>query len=211
MAREGQIITSFEQMPRPSREQNLAEWLVPARNNIQRQMLLLRPLIELEPNAIVPTWVIRSRCLVLGSCFSLWRAVFQTRRFYEGNERATYHKEGLKCLDDIIHNNAATYMMELNAWSLEYYVENAVYRLRHAREMALDSGFPVHMLPTPPHMLGEAKDPDDYGFFPHNPLFSPFGEWEQCFHAAHEFIGAMNSAVAIAAHKQHQRHRNRSD
>jgi len=206
VAREGQVITSFEEMPRPSGESNFAEWLVPARNNIQRQMLLLRPLMEVEPTA-EPAWVIRSRGLVLGACFSLWRSVFQTRRFYEGDQRADHHKDGLKFLDDIIHNNAATYMTELNAWSLEYYVENAVYRLRHAREIAIEAKFPEHYLPAPPDMLGEAKDPDNYGFFPRNRQFSPFAEWEKCFHTAHDLIGVMNGAVAVA--KMGKRHKKR--
>jgi hypothetical protein len=194
----GETVSTFEKMPRPSNERDFAAWLVPARNNIQREMLRLQPIIAVPPLATIPSWVLRSRRLVLGACFSLWRSVFQARYFYTVRKQdeaphVDVSADGEKFLNEIIYNNAATYSTELNSWSLEYYVENAVYRLKHARELAIEAGINAHLLPEP-HMLGEAPD-DHRGFFVRTTLFTPFVEWENCFHATVALISAMKGDI----------------
>jgi hypothetical protein len=114
-------------------------------------------------------------------------------------EAADRDKAASWFLDEIIHNNAATYATELNAWSLEYYVENAVYRLRHAKKVAIDGGVDERLQRLPePNMIGES-DPDrgQHYFFPRTTLFTPFGEWEECFHAARA-LDAMQGAIQYA-------------
>jgi len=56
-------------------------------------------------------------------------------------------QDGLKFLNEIILNNAALYTTELNTWSLEYYIENAAYRLNHARQLAIEGQVDDSLLP----------------------------------------------------------------
>jgi hypothetical protein len=124
---------SFEPMPIPIQgDKDFPGWLVPARNNIQRQLLRLQNLLgqpsKNEPPPPVPIdsdegWVLG---WLLGVGFSLWRAVFQAG---ENLERDRNFEAGRKFLDDIIRNNAAAYRDELNSWSLGYYLSNARFRL----------------------------------------------------------------------------------
>jgi hypothetical protein len=188
MTESGETVETFERMVRPSGSNDFADWLVPARNNIQREMLRLRPLMVFPSLAGIPNWIFRSRRLAVGASFSLWRSVFQTRRFWPNPDMVT---EGRKFLDEIIHNNAASYATELNAWSLEYYIENAVYRLRHARDLALDAGIDPSRLPIAP-MLGESIN--DIDILTASP-FTPYGEWEECFHATRALISVMKEVV----------------
>jgi hypothetical protein len=75
-------MNSFEQMPLPIDDGRFAEWLVPARNNIQHQLLSLQKIVgPPDKKAPPPTdqekqnWHIIG--LLIGAAFSLWRAVFQ--------------------------------------------------------------------------------------------------------------------------------------
>ena len=63
----------IEDMPRPSSAEEFPAWLVPARNNIQRQLLRLRRRLDQKQSpreAVALNWL-------EGVGFSLWRAVFQ--------------------------------------------------------------------------------------------------------------------------------------
>ena len=195
MADEGEEVGTFEKMPRPSRPDQFANWLVPARNNIQREMLRLRPILVAHPYVGFPTWVVHARHLLLGACFSLWRSVFQAG---VPPLNSVLAEDGRKFLDQIINNNAATYATELNAWSLEYYVENAVYRLRESRELAKAAGIDVALLPEA-HTVGSSdtvgvSDTEREDFFL-SEVFTPYGEWEECFLAARALITAMAEAI----------------
>jgi hypothetical protein len=189
MVDDGIEVTTFEKMPHLSWSDDPGPWLVPARNNIQREMLRLRPVVRYPPLAGRPIWLFRVRRLVLGSCFSLWRSVFQARRF---NLEVDMQKDALKFLDELINNNAATYMTELNAWSLEYYIENAVYRIRHAREIAIENGVDEALLPKA-HMLGESPRYKDEVLS--REQFSPYGEWEECYFATRALITLMSEEL----------------
>jgi hypothetical protein len=111
-----------EPMPRPGKDVDFKEWLVPARNNIQRQMLRLRMRLDGKHDqrvAVALNWL-------AGVGFSLWRAAFQVREGLESNTVVAASKE---FLDKIIRDNAAMYQTELNTWSLGYYLGNARLRL----------------------------------------------------------------------------------
>ena len=190
MADEGEKIQTFEQMPRPRDRDEFAIWLVPARNNIQREMLRLRPILSAQPFVGFPIWVVHSRHLVLGACFSLWRSVFQAGVSPPNKMTA---EDGERFLDQIIHNNAATYGTELNPWSLEYYVENAVFRICRSRKIAIDAGIDPNCLPEA-HMFGES-DKEDKDYILRSDPFTPYGEWEECFIATHALISAMIRAM----------------
>ena len=62
--------TTFEKMSRPNRADEFANWLVPARNNIQREMLRLRQPFKFPYIVGYPMWVFRTRRLVLGAFLS---------------------------------------------------------------------------------------------------------------------------------------------
>ena len=190
MAVQGVKISTYEQMPRPSSKDDFPSWLVPARNNIQREMLKLRPILLVEPYVGVPPWVFEVRGLVLGACFSLWRSVFQARK--SPADKAS--KEGANFLDQIIYNNAATYGTELNGWSLRYYIENAVFRIEKSREIAINKGVDPKFLPKV-SMLGES-DNEDKNCILRSELFTPYGEWEECFLAVCALITAMEQAIS---------------
>jgi hypothetical protein len=124
----------FERMPTPEEDGvPFNEWLVPARNNIQRELLRLQGLLgrptktgdevpKVSPRDSVPILL----DLMLGIGFSLWRAVFQAG---QASDRHGKVERARIFLDEIIRNNAAVYTTELNAWSLSYYVGNARFRL----------------------------------------------------------------------------------
>jgi hypothetical protein len=48
MTDEAAEVVTFEKMPRPGSSADFASWLVPARNNIQREILRLRPVLTAE-------------------------------------------------------------------------------------------------------------------------------------------------------------------
>lgn len=189
MTEVAEAVTSYEAMPRPSREENFPAWLVPARNNIQREMLRLRPILRQQPLMGSPIWTFKARHEMVGSCFSLWRAVFQAKDAPEDHWDST---ASAKFLDQLIYNNAATYANELNAWSLQYYIENAVYRIRQAREIAIAAGVDPAELPEARMIFDKNKPAPDFMTF--DP--SPYAEWEESFLATRALITAMANAFA---------------
>lgn len=183
----------IEAMPRPQETDQFLDWLVPARNNIQREMLRLKPLFRITPATTAPIWIFEGRHLTLGSCFSLWRSVFQAR---EQLVNRLLREDGAKFLDKLISDNAATYSTELNQWSLQYYIENSVYRLQEARRLAIRAGVDPEMLPVA-RMIGPAAEEhhaDPEAFF-QSGAFTPYAEWEECLMATSALITAMNDAA----------------
>jgi hypothetical protein len=132
---------SYEEMPIPQQgDDDFPNWLVPARNNIQRQLLRLQSLLgrpskdrDSPPPRIPPrdstTWIMG---WLLGVGFSLWRAVFQAGHALD---RDINFERGRIFLNEIIRNNTAVYSTELNSWSLGYYLNNARFRLIVARKL----------------------------------------------------------------------------
>lgn len=183
----------IETMPRPRGTHDFLNWLVPARNNIQREMLRLKPLFRIPPATTAPIWIFEGRHLALGSCFSLWRSVFQAR---EQLDNRLLQEDGAKFLDKLISDNSATYTTELNKWSLQFYIENSVYRLEQARKLAIEAGVNPDMLPEA-RMIGPAAaehHADPESFFQAG-AFTPYAEWEECLTATTALITAMNDAA----------------
>lgn len=113
----------MERMPQPDKDGEFREWLVPARNNIQRQLLRLRRRLDGQNDGkvrVILNWLV-------GVGFSLWRAVFQVRAGLESTNAVLGASK--EFLDRIILDNAAMYQTELNTWSLGYYLGNARLRL----------------------------------------------------------------------------------
>ncbi len=104
-------------------------WLVDSRSKIQSFLLQLYPLIGEPP----PTSVARSAVLqlLLGSAFSLWRAVFLAEDDRKINMVENHAKEFLRIL---IKDNAINYTQDsaTRNWTVGYYLNNAYFRLNLA-------------------------------------------------------------------------------
>lgn len=161
----------IEDMPRPRKEEEFQAWLVPARNNIQRQLLRLRKALDREhpPKvAVALNWL-------AGVGFSLWRGVFQAR---EGLEAANVVKASKTFLDKIILDNAAIYQTEMNTWSLGYYLGNARLRMVHLGVRL----WPFPELPAKlSSLLDELEKPMTWNNLPGKAKRDPYQEWEDCF------------------------------
>jgi hypothetical protein len=167
-----------EEMPLPDpKGENFTSWLVPARNNIQRELLRLQKLIG-QPKPAQPTdqELQRYRKLgwLLGVSFSLWRAVFQASK--ELNKEDKTLEAGRTFLNDIIRDNAAVYRTELNAWSLGYYLNNARFRLVATWDESPELHSNSHLKTTISIMSRGIGAPDRSG--------GP-DEWTECFEALH--------------------------
>jgi len=169
----------YEEMPLPQRgDEDFPLWLVPARNNIQRQLLRVQRMLgqpskdrngappRLPPRDSQP-WIL---LWLLGVGFSLWRAVFQAGHALE---RDRNFEDGRILLDAIIRNNAAVYQTELNSWSLGYYLGNARFRLVEIRKYFVTNDRTREL-----DALLSKLDPSTEGTTSDAPT-----EWANCFHA----------------------------
>jgi hypothetical protein len=184
-------MVEYEEMPIPQRgDEDFPGWLVPARNNIQRQLLRIQRLLgqpspdrnappRLPPRDSVP-WIL---LWLLGVGFSLWRAVFQA---WNALERDRNFEDGRILLDSIIRNNAAVYQTELNSWSLGYYLGNARFRLVEIRKYFATSERTREL-----DALLAKLDPSSEGTTGDAPT-----EWVNCFHAMRIMLDLIESPSA---------------
>ena len=168
-------LTMFEEMPTPEEHHvSFNEWLVPARNNIQRQLLRLQRLVgqptkqgeemrKFSPRSDVPFIY----DLMVAVAFSLWRAVFQAGH---ATDRHNHTERARIFVNEIIRNNAAVYSTELNAWSLSYYLGNARFRLLELHQ-CLASNAELD------------KVMSSFGDSTRTHILDAPGDWIRCFHA----------------------------
>jgi hypothetical protein len=167
----------LEPMPTPAvNGVSFNEFLVPARNNIQRELLRLQKLIGPPTKAgeEIPKYSRRDSMpyfydLMVGIGFSLWRAVFQAAQAEEWN---THSERARIFLNEIIRNNAAVYATELNSWSLAYYLGNARFRLIELRRFFSKDNEIIE--------LDEILKRFDASF---SHVFDGPSHWVDCFHA----------------------------
>lgn len=137
-----------EPMPKIEGSGEFPRWVVPARNNIQRQLLRLQDLIGQPANEDESDASPFSREIAVplnrlaGVGFSLWRAVFQA-----GIQigRSDNMKSSRQFLDQIIRDNAAVYKTEMNAWSCGYYLGNARLRILSLEDDLKDTKFSAEL------------------------------------------------------------------
>ena len=109
-------------MPLPRRDSDFPEWLVPARNNIQHELLRIKNLLADSPQSIdaVQRSLDEDQLnLVLGAAYSLRRAVFQAGHQFD---QRTVISTAREFVDEVVRNNAAMHNTELKSWSLGYYL-----------------------------------------------------------------------------------------
>jgi hypothetical protein len=168
----------FEEMPTP--EENgvpFNEWLVPARNNIQRQLLRLQGLVgpPTKDGVELPKLSHRSSMpyiydLAVGVGFSLWRAVFQAAHT---TDRHNHAERSRIFVNEIIRNNAAIYSTELNSWSLSYYLGNARFRLLELHKC----------LSRNEHTVELDRVMASFGDVARTHIMDAPADWVRCFHA----------------------------
>jgi hypothetical protein len=168
----------FEEMPTLEEDGvPFNEWLVPARNNIQRQLLRLQRVLgsPTTAGAEIPKSSHRDSIpflldLMVGVGFSLWRAVFQAG---QATDRHNHAERARIFLNEIIRNNAAVYSTELNSWSLSYYLGNARFRLLELHK------FHAHNEET----AELDKLMSTFGDSVRTHVWDAPGDWIRCFHA----------------------------
>ena len=107
--------------------QDLA-WLVESRSSIQRLLYRLHAYAEENPSEL-PDGRAAVFQLLVGTAFSLWRAVFLTELH---RDRQRIQSDAAKFLLLLVRDNAINYPQdrETRAWTAGYYLNNAYFRLR---------------------------------------------------------------------------------
>ena len=167
----------MEPMSWPRRHSDFPEWLVPARNNIQRALLRIKELLAAFPQTTDADQTSLDEDLLnlmLGAAFSLWRTVFQAGHQYDQRTAVSGARE---FVDEVVRDTAAIHAMELSAWLLGYYLSDARLRLVE-----------VVKLWGPRHLDSEFF----HGFRsievgPFQRTFTP-KRWGQCFAVLHDLL-----------------------
>lgn len=98
-------------------------WLVPRRSDVQGLLLRIYDAAKKhEPNTDDNRTIVLQ--FLLGTAFSLWRAVFLLDR---PRDRASMHKDALAFLEFLIEDNIVLYAQDkkTGAWSGGHYLQNA--------------------------------------------------------------------------------------
>jgi hypothetical protein len=154
----------------PRRHSDSPEWLVPARDNIQRALLRIKELLAALPQNTDAVHASPDEGLLnmmLGAAFSLWRTVFQAGHQYD---QGTAVSSARDFVDEVVRNNAAIHAAELNAWLLGYYLSDARFRLVQVAELLGRRNLDLEFLES--YRLMEIG--------PSQPMFTP-ERWGQCF------------------------------
>jgi hypothetical protein len=176
----------YDPMPTPSRNGvRFEEFLVPARNNIQKHLLRVQKLIGYPKEDVGPKARARYELVgaLIGAVFSLWRAVFQSLNPLRQENAGL--EAGRDFLNKIIKDNAAQYTTELNPWSLGFYLNNARYRLVEMERRLRKKGIKVDselkaLIPRMKKLVrGFTKDAPE--------------EWIDCFKAMTLIINAVEA------------------
>ena len=104
------------------------EWLTERRSKIQAVLVQLHSHAKVRNRAISdPLEAVFQ--LLLGSAFSLWRAVFLVD---QPRTKTSVHKDAITFLEFVIGDNAVNYPQDrrTQAWTFGYYLNNAFLRLR---------------------------------------------------------------------------------
>jgi hypothetical protein len=167
----------MDPMSWPRRHADSPEWLVPARDNIQRALSRIKELLAALPPATEAVHASLDEGLLnmmLGAAFSLWRTVFHAGHQYDQGTAVSTARE---FVDDVVRNDAAIYTSELSAWLLGYYLSDARLRLGEAVE----------------HWPRRQLDSEFFQSFrlmeigPSQPMFTPQG-WGQCLAVLHNLL-----------------------
>jgi hypothetical protein len=117
-------------------DQPYRRWLVLHRSNIQNLLLELHFFLQEQRKALDADADLRSIFgLLVGSAFSLWRAVFLAE---SPRDWQTIMDNADVFLKKLIRDNTILYQDDKNAWSIGYYLNNARYRLYRILEKMPD-------------------------------------------------------------------------
>src|SRR6266446_3448211 len=120
----------------PLDSQAYLRWLVPSRSNIQNLLLEMQVFLQEHREAIDADPDARSVfALLIGTAFSLWRAVFLAD---SARDWKSILDDADRFLDTLIRDNTILYRDDKNAWSVGYYLNNGRYRLYRISEKMPD-------------------------------------------------------------------------
>lgn len=135
----------MDRMSWPRRHADSPEWLVAARDNIQRALLRIKELLAALPpttEAVPASQNEGALNMMLGAAFSLWKTVVEADHRYDHGTAVSGAQE---FADEVARNDAVVHAAELNAWLLGYYLSDAGLRLSQVAEQwplrQLDSDF----------------------------------------------------------------------
>jgi hypothetical protein len=124
---EGRLADEKEKQRMPSRSTgSFLEWLVNRRTDIQKTIFEIYECLGVTGDVIVRDDVLRD---LIGSSFSLWRAVFLAEF---GLQRSSDLDSSRVFLVRVIRDNTITFRDDQNDWSVGYYLNNAIFRNRSA-------------------------------------------------------------------------------
>ena len=112
------------------------DWLVQSRSHNQLSTLKLYKIIEANDVILSQNVVYQPLAQDLAAiAFSLWRAVFLSDANGETGDQLADVK---KFLQQLMAHNAVLYQTDFNTreWTFRYYLDNAIYRLRHLSDRA---------------------------------------------------------------------------
>ncbi len=113
------------------------EWLVEGRSRNQKSTLALYKLVEAHENIISRNLVLHLQATTLTAvAFSLWRAVFLSDLTGFPGDQLTDLK---RFLQSLLAHNSILYQTDYTTreWTFEYYLENALFRLRQVRDLGI--------------------------------------------------------------------------
>lgn len=107
------------------------KWAIEQRAEVQHTLLALYSFTSRRQGDHLDTFERRLLDSLIGAAFSLWRAVFLAET---SREIVEIHESQVAFLEKVVSDNAITYTDDKNnrAWSVEYYLENAKFRLTQA-------------------------------------------------------------------------------
>jgi hypothetical protein len=177
-------VGAMESISWPRRHSYFPAWLVPARNNIQRELLRIQDLLAAvahTPDAVQGGVDEDMLNLMLGAAFSLWRTVIQADHQYDQETTAGAVRE---FADEVLRNDVAIQTTELNAWLLGYYLSDG--RLRLIRVVKLWGAENLKAEVFQGYRLIEID--------PSRPTFTPKG-WGQCFAVLHDLLASFERRI----------------
>jgi hypothetical protein len=124
------------QEPESNRELKIDQfsWAIPRRAKSQELLLRLYQYLERNPDLEQNRERRGVFGLLVGTGFSLWRAVFLAQPVREWGGNASILEGARQLLEKLLENNAFAYGDEkrIEEWSVGYYLNNAYYRTEAA-------------------------------------------------------------------------------
>jgi hypothetical protein len=164
-------------------------WIVERRSEIQSFLLKLYMFAEKPPPSAVD---LRSGLfqLLVGTAFSLWRAVFLV---YTNRQESKVGEHAQKFLEVLIRDNAINYPQDrqTQSWTVGYYLNNAYFRLHLAYQKLEANGQERADLNRDTKRAVDAFIQEQLADTPASSRTDTEGQWDAAFQAALDIFQAL--------------------